>query len=238
MRPQPSPLSYCLLASAAILGAGSQPLRLNVIYECGPGSPKFKILSCTGPNDDAQCEVQSYTGAEPGPHTRSTREAVLISLKHCHPENRPAQSASSKAAFKTGDTLEVFLFGEWTKSELLAIDRNQYNVRLPDGAKYWMPAAKVRRAVPPTPAGQPPKPGLTSCAGKIDGKYSSSSGFPSIVFRSGKASVQDDEAVECWTGGGKIYLHTPGTRAEQDFVMGINNDGTLDTPVGEIKKKN
>ena len=38
-------------------------------------------------------------------------------------------------------------------------------------------------------------------------------------------------------GGGKIYLHTTGARADQDFVMGINNDGTLDTPLGEIRKK-
>jgi hypothetical protein len=142
-----------------------------------------------------------------------------------------------RSRFKPGETLEVFLFGEWTKSQLLAVDGTQYNVRLPDGAKYWMPAAQVRRALPLTAPGQPPKPGLTSCIGKIDGSYMSPSGFPSIVFRSGKASVQGGEAVECWTGGGKIYLHTAGTRADEDFVMGINSNGTLDTSLGELKKK-
>jgi hypothetical protein len=91
---------------------------------------------------------------------------------------------------------------------------------------------------PAVRAGRPPKPGLTSCAGKIDGTYLSPSGYPSIVFHSGKASVEGDEDVECWTGGGKIYLHTAGTSADQDFVMGINSNGTLDTTLGEMKKKN
>jgi hypothetical protein len=217
--------------------AGSQPLQLNVVYNCGPSSQRIKILSCTGSSDDAMCEVRSYTGSEPGTRGLSTRKAVLISIEHCRPQSRPAPQALSKTPFKAGDTLEVFLFGEWTKSELLSIDGNQYNVRIPDGAKYWMPAGQVRKAVPPAPAGQPPKPGLTSCAGKLDGTYSSPSGYPSIVFHSGKASVEGDEAVECWMGGGKIYLHTTGARADQDFVMGINNDGTLDTPLGEIRKK-
>jgi hypothetical protein len=90
---------------------------------------------------------------------------------------------------------------------------------------------------PAIPAGRPPKTGLASCAGKIDGTYLGPSGYPSIVFHSGKASVEGDEEVECWTGGGKIHLHTTGTPADQDFVMGINSNGTLDTPLGEMKKK-
>ena len=215
-----------------MLMAGSQPLQLNVIYDCGPGSQRIKVLRCTSPGDDATCDVQSYSGSAPGPRSTSTRKAVRISLQFCRPQS------STKAALKPGDTLEVFLFGEWTKSELLAIDGTQYNVRLPDGAKYWMPAAQVRRAMISIPAGQPPKPGLTSCEGKFDGTFLSPTGFPNIVFHSGKASVQGDEAVECWTGGGKIYLHTAGTPADQDFVMGINSNGTLDTPLGEMKKKN
>jgi len=211
-------------------------LQLNVIYECSPGAKRIKVLSCTSKTDDAICEVQSYTGAEPGRHSQSARKALLVSLQLCHPQ--ASVNMTLKVTPKPGDTLEVFLFGEWTKSELLAVDGTQYNVRLPDGAKYWLSAAEVRKVGPSIPAGQPPKPGLTSCAGKFDGTYLSPSGFPSIVFHAGKASVEGDEAVECWTGGGKIYLHTAGTPADQDFVMGINANGTLDTRLGEIKKKN
>jgi hypothetical protein len=229
-------LAVGLLASGAALAAGSQPLQLNVIYECSPDTKRIKVLSCESTDDNALCEVQAYTGAEPGRRSQSTRKALLIFLQLCHP---PASvNVTPKLALKPGDTLEVFLFGEWTKSELLGMDGTQYNVRLPDGAKYWLPAAQVRKVAPSIPAGQPPKPGLASCAEKFDGTYLSPSGFPSIVFHSGKASVQGDEAVECWTGGGKIYLHTAGTSADQDFVMGINVNGTLDTPLGEMKKKN
>jgi hypothetical protein len=58
------------------------------------------------------------------------------------------------------------------------------------------------------------------------------------VFKGAKAAVSmygDAEDVECWTGGGKIYLHKPGEK--DDMTLDINNDGTLDSPAGELKKK-
>jgi hypothetical protein len=83
-----------------------------------------------------------------------------------------------------------------------------------------------------------------SCAGKFEGRYSNTAGFGNmtIIFRSGKATLADPtgsggEEMECWTGGGKIYLHKAGDPASQDMPIDINNDGTLDTPFGEIKKK-
>jgi hypothetical protein len=58
------------------------------------------------------------------------------------------------------------------------------------------------------------------------------------VFRSGKATLSgplmDNETFDCWTGGGKIILHKQG---EDDLPIDINDDGTLDTPLGELKKK-
>ena len=160
--------------------AGSPTLQLNVSYECGTGE-KIKVLSCTGPGEEAVCELESYATLPRGRgpvRSKVKRKALLISLRPCHIE------------------------------------------------------------APAVPVGRPPKPGLTSCAGKIDGTYLGPSGYPSIVFHSGKASVEGDEEVECWTGGGKMYLHTSGTSADQDFVIGINSNGTLDTPLGEMKKKN
>jgi hypothetical protein len=82
---------------------------------------------------------------------------------------------------------------------------------------------------------------LTSCAGKIEGRYASSGSFGSIqiTFRSGKATMSamgDEEVLECWMGGGKIYLHKPGD-PNLDMPIDINDDGTLQTPLGEIKKK-
>ena len=37
--------------------------------------------------------------------------------------------------------------------------------------------------------------------------------------------------------GDKIILHKPGDSPNQDMPIDINSDGTLQTPLGEIKKK-
>ena len=61
-----------------------------------------------------------------------------------------------------------------------------------------------------------------------------------IVFRSGKATMIDsgsnEEHFDCWTGGGKILLHQPG-RDNMDMPIDVNDDGTLQTPIGEIRTK-
>ncbi len=90
-------------------------------------------------------------------------------------------------------------------------------------------------------AARAPKPGFTSCAGKIEGRYASTGGFGmfTIVFRSGKATVKamasPDEEVECWISGKQIILHNP--HDPNDMPIDINDDGTLDTPIGQIRKK-
>jgi hypothetical protein len=126
------------------------------------------------------------------------------------------------------------------------------------GFTGWSKCSDMLRAsggtcAPPAPAGQaraggaasagpqPPRPGLTSCAGKIEGRYSSAAGLGglTIEFRSGKATLKgplvDDEVVDCWTTGTKIVLHSP--KEPDDLELDINKDGSIDTPFGEIKKK-
>jgi hypothetical protein len=46
----------------------------------------------------------------------------------------------------------------------------------------------------------------------------------------------NDEVFECWMDGGKLFLHQPG-KSNLDMPIDINNDGTLQTPLGEIKNK-
>lgn len=61
------------------------------------------------------------------------------------------------------------------------------------------------------------------------------------MFQSGNATVKaalgDDEVLECWMNGDKLYLHKPGDLPNHDMPIDINNDGSLQTPLGEIKKK-
>ena len=104
-------------------------------------------------------------------------------------------------------------------------------------------AAAQGRAGGTAPAAgpQPPRPGLTSCAGKIEGRYSTAAGLGglTIEFRSGKATLKgplvDDETVDCWFSGTKIVLHNP--KDPNDLELDINKDGSIDTPFGELKKK-
>ena len=49
-------------------------------------------------------------------------------------------------------------------------------------------------------------------------------------------AVNSTQQAECWTGGGKIYLQWL-TGPNIEFTMDINDDGTLDSPYGELKKK-
>jgi hypothetical protein len=102
------------------------------------------------------------------------------------------------------------------------------------------PAGQARAGGAVAAGPQPPRPGLTSCAGKIEGRYSTAAGIGlSIEFRSGKATLKgplvDPEAVECWTSGAKIVLHNP--KEPDDLELDINKDGSIDTPFGEIRKK-
>jgi hypothetical protein len=45
------------------------------------------------------------------------------------------------------------------------------------------------------------------------------------------------ENFECWTGSEAIYLVHKPDAANLDMSIDVNNDGTLQTPLGEIKKK-
>ena len=161
-----------------------------------------------------------------------------------------APNAEDRAhgVFALHDHVQINIDGRWESGEIITQLGQEYQVKLSGNRTAWANGANLRRiAATQRPAapkpGTPPKPGLVSCAGKIEGRYSSGSGFSnaSITFRSGKAIISDfaggGEEFECWMSGSKIWLHKPGESADKDMPIDINNDGTLDTPAGELKKK-
>lgn len=165
----------------------------------------------------------------------------------------PAISAAQEPAppFKVGDSVEVLTGFGWTPARIIEIRGKSYRVMAVGAMVTKDYPAEVRRlgaGAKPSPApapkgGVPPKPGLTSCAGKFEGRYATSgAGMASftMTFRSGKATMTDaggnDEVFECWTGGGRILLHQPG-HPNMDMSIDINDDGSLQTPIGEIRKK-
>jgi hypothetical protein len=59
-----------------------------------------------------------------------------------------------------------------------------------------------------------------------------------MTFRSGKVTVSlmgENNSGECWFGDGKIYITMPGE--EQALELDLNDDGSLQAPFGELKKK-
>jgi hypothetical protein len=153
----------------------------------------------------------------------------------------PTAGDRARGVYQLHDKVQVLFQGQWVESEIVTTMGMDYQVKLPGNRVAWATAQNLRPSTAPPPAppkgGQPPKPGLASCAGKFEGRYGSANfAGLTIIFRSGKATLEDGD-YECWTGGGKVYIHKPGESGAQDLVLDINNDGTLDSPLGELKKK-
>jgi hypothetical protein len=148
--------------------------------------------------------------------------------------------------YRLGDPVQVNADGQWNTGKVVAQSGQEYQVEF-GNRTAWAGPQNLRPApatsAPATPkAGVPPKPGMTSCAGKLEGRYSGNGlGAISITFRSGKATMADplgsEDVLECWIAGDKIILHEPG-KPELDMPLDLNLDGTIQVPlVGELKKK-
>ncbi len=148
--------------------------------------------------------------------------------------------------FALHDRVKVKVDGRWEEGEVITEMGREYQIALAGNRTAWAAPEIIQLISPqekpaPAVAGKPPQAGMVSCAGKVEGRYSSSQvGAFTIVFRKGKAQLkmygEGDEEVECWMSGNKIILHKPGAPNE-DMPIEINDDGTLDTPMGEVRKK-
>lgn len=144
------------------------------------------------------------------------------------------------------DKVQVTVQGKVMEGEISGYNGNDFDVRVPGGTVHTN-VQNLRMSTAPPPAvraaGVAPKAGLTSCAGKFEGRYAPNQGGGfTLTFRSGKATesgpiIGPDQEFECWTGGGKVYLYKAG-EFSTDESLDMNNDGTLEDPViGELKKK-
>jgi len=147
-----------------------------------------------------------------------------------------------------GDNVQVHVQGQWMNGKVVATSGNEYQVAVSGNRTTWAGPENLRPGVAPASpaapkAGAPPRPGMVSCAGKIEGRYAttgSAMGSFTIRFRSGTATMTDaggnDEVFECWTAGDRIILRQP-SHPNMDMSIDINDDGSLQTPIGEIRKK-
>jgi hypothetical protein len=132
------------------------------------------------------------------------------------------------------DRVQVLYQGKWVDSRVISSLGMDYEVALPGNMKGWARTDQIRFVGEPPPkvmaTDRPPPAGMTSCAG----------GMPvGLVFRSGRFTIreagQDAGTGQCWTGGGRVILRLEGE--ENEMVIDINDDGTLQTPLGEMKKR-
>lgn len=159
-----------------------------------------------------------------------------------------AATAHDHAAgqYRLGDRVQVNVNGQWMEGKILVDNRTDYQVQF-GNRTVWAGPQNLRPSTAPAPpaasnASGPPKAGMMSCAGKIEGRYATTGlGSATIIFRSGKATINagigGEDTLECWTSGDKIILREPG-HPENQMPIDINNDGTLEVPIyGEFKKK-
>jgi hypothetical protein len=150
--------------------------------------------------------------------------------------------------YRLGDPVQVNVQGTWMAGKVITTMGTEYQIEVSGNRTTWADATNLRPgtapAAPAAPrAGTPPRAGLASCAGKFDGRWATTGagmGSFTVRFAAGKATMIDQlgnsEVFECWTGGGKVLLRQPGS-PNMDMDIDINDDGTLQTPIGEIKRK-
>lgn len=155
------------------------------------------------------------------------------------------------------DRVQALYNGKWTEGEIVGEQYATYTVKLPgvitsrdfgDQNTITTTPDKICMSTTPAPppakraAGQAPKPGMTSCGSKYDGRWESTSGFAGnrVVFRGGKATVtaalSPPIEYDCFISSGQILLFKPGSFTPDEEPLEINNDGTIQTPLGAIKR--
>jgi hypothetical protein len=157
--------------------------------------------------------------------------------------------------YDKGDRVQVLVNGRWMQGEIRGQNLNMYNILVPgvdtgfgDNHVDTTPENIRMSTLPPPPAaaqraaGQVPKPGFASCAGRYEGRWELAGGMAGmeVIFRSGAATISEGLGgpmpFDCFTGGGKVVFYKPGSFQPFDYDFAINNDGTLQTPIGAIKK--
>lgn len=157
--------------------------------------------------------------------------------------------------YDRGDRVQVLVNGRWMEGEVRGQNLNMYNIKVPgvdtgfgdDHVDTTPENIRISTSAPPPAAalragGQVPKAGLVSCAGRYEGRWELAGGMAGmkVIFSAGRASVSEGlggaTPFDCFTGGGKVVLYKAGSFQPFDYDFDINNDGTLQTPLGTIKK--
>jgi len=230
----------CLLFAAALVCAFAQPAHpagsngINVgdtvEVVTAQGWTLARVVAVNGNQYKVRVGAYDVTKTYPG---EVRRQGPLTAQDH------------AAGQYRVGERVQVMFEGRWVESKIHTEMGREYQVDVPGNRLLWTTGQNLRPSNDPPPpgpvkAGTPPKAGLVSCGSKFDGRWALGGfGNFTIRFKAGKATISyigPDEEVECWMGGGRIILHKPGDD-QNDMPIDINDDGTLSTPMGEVRRK-
>jgi hypothetical protein len=244
------PCQRAILMPAIVVGTILAPLGVAIAQ----GGVSVGDMVLTGVNGQHIVgEVAQVHGAMVDLNLGQNQLARFVSVQDLKMLQRVG--SVPQAHFGVGDTVRVpYLAGTVMSGRIMKVNGGYCEIdSSQSGFTGWSKCSELGGGKDPSGAAaggqgaaaaatsKPPKPGFASCAGKIEGRYGSSLGAPvSIVFRSGKATLKDPgggaEEMECWLSGKSLILRDP-QLPNEDMPIDINDDGTLDTPLGELKKK-
>jgi hypothetical protein len=248
--PPPSPFQ-------AHANPGSGRSAAAVSQQTGPGAGGFKVGDTVRVLSDGwqqativQVQGSSYVVQMPnGVQVAKMWPTEVRRLGKLTAEDHAA------GQYDVDDRVQVLVDGRWMEGEIRGQNFDMYDVKVPGvdtgfGSDVVNTTAENIRmsttAAPPPPAqraaGQAPASGLASCAGRYEGRWESVTGMGgnTVIFRSGTVTFSGglggDDVFECFIGNGRLVLYKPGSFTPFPFGIDINSDGTLQTPLGAIRK--
>jgi len=251
----PAPSPFKARASSGSNGSGSSPAAVNA-QASGPGG--FKVGDTVRVLIDGWQEgkVIQVHGRSYVVHLSNGIDVSKMWPYEIHRLGKLTAEDHAAGQYDLHDRVQVLVNGKWMEGEIRGQNNvNMYDIKVPGvdtgfGSDIVNTTAdNIRMSTTPAPpppaqraSGQPPKAGLTSCAGKYEGRWEHVSGMGGmkVVFRSGKATITEglggEMPFDCFTGDGKVVFYKAGSFTPFSYDFDINNDGTLQTPLGAIKK--
>lgn len=227
-----------LLASLrphAVSAQAQEGIGIKVGDTVSVGTGQGMVLAIVRGADGHQFDVQIINGPR-------TFRQYPTQLRRRGPSTRYDRA---NGIFEVGDRITVQRDGQWIDSRILTVAGMEYQVALPGNMMVWAKPEQIRfvSEAPPkvvAKAGTPPRAGLVSCAGKIEGRFAASGSMPvQMTFRAGKVTLSlmgENQSGECWTGGGKVVITLIGEEGAME--LDINDDGSLQSSMfGELVKK-
>jgi hypothetical protein len=249
----PAPSPFKARANAGSNGSGSAALN----SQSGPGAGGFKVGDTVRVLSDGwqEANIIQVHGNSYVVHMSNGIEVSKLWPMEVRRLGKLTAEDHAMGQYDLHDRVQVLVNGKWMEGEIRGQNLNMYDIKVKGvdtgfGSDIVNTTPEnIRMSTTPAPpppaqraAGQPPKPGLTSCAGKYEGRWEHVSGMGGmkVVFRSGKATITEglggEMPFDCFTGDGKVVFYKAGSFTPFSYDFDINNDGTLQTPLGAIKK--